>query len=541
VFLCIIKADNKSSVPHEAEPILEEFKDVFPDDLPGLPPKRKVDHAIDIEPGGKMPHLPTYRMSHKEHEELFKQLKDYTDKGFIRPSTSHCASPVLFVKKKDGSLRLCVDYRALNKITIKNRYPIPRVDDLLDSLHGARYFTKIDLRSGYHQIRIKEDDIPKTAFRTRYGLYEFVVLPFGLTNAPATFQTLMNDIFRPHLGQFVVVYLDDILIYSRNLEEHNAHVKTILSLLRDNHLYGKMSKCSFFQEQVEFLGHVVDKHGVHMDDNKLTAIKEWPTPKTVTDLRSFLGLANYYRRFNKDHAKMCAPLTDLFKKGVEFVWTPRHQQVMDNIKASLTSAPTLILPDHSLPYRIHTDASNFALGAVLMQDQGNGHQPLAFESRKLTPAEVNYPVHDREMLAIVHAFKVWRCYLDNTHVDVFTDHNTLIHFFKQPNLNPRQTRWSAHLAQFDYTLHYIKGVANVVADALSRRPDHSLHHLSACLSKSPFLESLKSAYSQDDRYKSKEEDDTFKKDHGLWYHVEPSKDPRLCIPTLARSILTSIL
>ena len=541
VYLCIIKEATESSVPPQAQPILQEFKDVFPDELPNLPPKRKVDHAIDLEPGGKMPNLPMYRMSHKEHEELFKQLEEYTSKGFIRPSTSYCASPVLFVKKKDGTLRLCVDYRALNKITIKNRYPIPRIDDLLDSLHGARYFTKIDLRSGYHQIRIKEEDIPKTAFRTRYGLYEFVVLPFGLTNAPATFQTLMNDIFRPHLGRFVVVYLDDILIYSRTLEEHNAHVRTILSLLRGNKLYGKLSKCSFFQEQVEFLGHMVDKDGVHMDPNKLNAIKEWPPPKNVTELRSFLGLANYYRRFNKDHAKICAPLTNLFKKGVEFVWTNDHQQVMDHLKSSLTSSPTLILPDHSLPYRIHTDASNFAIGAVLMQDQGNGFQPVAFESRKLTPAEINYPVHDREMLAIVHAFQVWRCYLDNSHVDVYTDHNTLVHFFKQPNLNPRQARWSERLAQFDYTLHYVKGVANVVADALSRRPDFSLHSLSHFPPKSPFIDALKEAYTKDVEFKSKEEDEKYKKEQDLWYLVEPSKDPRLCIPSSARSILTSIL
>ena len=238
-------------------------------------------------------------------------------------------------------------------------------------------------------------------------------------------------------------------------------------------------------------------------------------------------MANYYRRFNKDHAKICAPLTNLFKNGVDFVWTDHHQQVMDHLKTSLTSAPTLILPDPSLSYRLPTDASNFAIGAVLMQDQGNGFQTIAFESRKLTPAVINYSVHGREMLAIVHAFTVWPCYLDNSHVDVYTDHNTLIRFFKQPNLNPWQKMFSVYMAQFDCTLHYVKGVANVVADALSRCPDLSLHSLSSSIPMSPFIDALKEAYSEHDKFQYKEEDDKYKKVHDLWYLVEPSKDPRL--------------
>lgn len=543
LYLCIIKDDNIAhDIPQDARAIIKEYSQVFPDDLPGLPPPRSVDHAIDIEAGSKLPNLPMYRHSHKEQEELVKQLQAYLDKGFVRPSTSNCASPVLFVKKKDGTMRLCVDYRALNKITIKNRYPLPRIDDLLDQLQGARYFTKIDLRSGYHQIRIKKEDIPKTAFRTRYGLYEFTVLPFGLTNAPATFQALMNDIFREHLGRFIVVYLDDILIFSTTLQEHKEHVRKALSILKDNELYAKASKCSFFQESVEFLGHIVDKDGLRMDPSKLKAIEEWPSPKNVSELRSFMGLANYYRRFHKNHAKVSAPLTNLFRKGMEWKWTEKEQQVMDTLKQSLISSPTLLLPNPQLSYRVHTDASDHAIGAVLLQDQGKGFQPIAYESRKLTPTEANYPTHDREMLAIVHAFKVWRCYLDNTRVDVYTDHASLIHFFKQPNLSPRQARWSEYLSQFDYVLHHVKGVANVVADALSRRPDHlHLNTLSSLHPSSSFLDTIRKTYMESVEFKDKKESDHFKKIQGLWFYMEPKRDPRLCIPSSNYELLKTIL
>jgi len=251
---------------HEATTLIKEFADIFPTSLPNeLPPKRNVDHAIDLIPGSEPPSRPTYRLSYVEMNELKKQLKELLDKGFIRPSISPFGAPVLFVHKKEGTLRLCVDYRALNKITIKNRYPLPRIDELMDRLAGSKYFSKLDLYSGYHQIRIKEDDIPKTAFRTRYGHYEFLVLPFGLTNAPATFMTLMNNIFHDYLDKFVIIYLDDILVFSNTKEEHLEHLRIVLTKLREHKLFAKLKKCELIKEHVEYLGHFISGNGISVD------------------------------------------------------------------------------------------------------------------------------------------------------------------------------------------------------------------------------------------------------------------------------------
>ena len=277
-------------VPDDLAALLRSYEDVFPDALPpGLPPAREVDHAIELEPGAPPPSRPTYRMSFQELEELERQLREYVGNGWIRPSQSPYGAPILFVKKKDGTTRMCTDYRALNKITKKNVYPLPRIDELLDRLEGAKFFTKIDLRQGYHQIRIAEADVEKTAFRTRYGHYEYLVLPFGLTNAPATFMGLMNEVFRPLLDKSVVIYLDDILIFSRTWEDHLRDVGAVLERLRSSQLYAKMSKCEFGKESVEFLGHVVSNEGVSVDAKKVEAIKQWPVPTNIHDLRAFLG------------------------------------------------------------------------------------------------------------------------------------------------------------------------------------------------------------------------------------------------------------
>ena len=302
-------------VPADLAKVLRSFRDVFPEALPpGLPPPREVDHAIELEPGALPPSRPTYRMSFQELEELEKQLKEYADNGRIRPSQSLYGAPILFVKKKDGPTRMCTDYRALNKITKKNVYPLPRIDELLDRLQGAKFFTKIDLRQGYHQIRIKEADVEKTAFRTRYGHYEYTVLPFGLTNAPATFMGLMNEVFRPLLDKSVVVYRDHILIYSRTWDEHKRHIAEVLERLRENKLYAKLSKCEFGKEEVEFLGHIVTHKGVKVDSKRVEAVRSWPLPLDIHDLRAFFGLANYYRRFVRDYSKMTLPLTRMLRR-----------------------------------------------------------------------------------------------------------------------------------------------------------------------------------------------------------------------------------
>jgi hypothetical protein len=458
-----------------AMPLLGAYADVFPADLPAeLPPKRDVDHRIELEPGTTPPSRPTYRLSPTELDELRKQLADLTAHGFIQPSQSPYGAPVLFVKKKGGELRMCVDYRALNKITIKNKYPLPRIDELLDRLHGAKWFSKIDLRSGYHQVRIHPDDVPKTAFRTRYGHFEFLVLPFGLTNAPATFMHLMQQVFRAHLDSFVIVFLDDILIYSETLEEHKQHVQTVLELLRKHKLYAKKSKCEFFRSRVSFLGHVVSDEGVSMEQDKVKAVREWPVPKSVHDIRSFLGLAGYYRRFVKGFSTIAAPLSELVKHDKKWEWSAVQQKAFDALKDALTNGPTLILPDERLPYVVSTDASGFAIGATLCQDQGKGLQPIAYLSKKMIPAELNYPVHEQELLAVVCALKEWRHYLHGQPFTVLTDHNSLQHFQTQPHLSRRQIRWSEFFAEFKFTIQYQKGKDNVAADALSRRQDHVL-------------------------------------------------------------------
>eukprot|EP00253_Pinus_taeda_P008664 PITA_08664 len=302
--------------------VIREFADVFPKEIPGLPPKRNIDFTIELIPGAAPVSRAPYRMSLPELTELKMQLQELLDKNYIRPSVSPWGAPVLFVKKKDGTLRMCIDYRQLNKLTIKNKYPLPRIDELFDQVKGTTMFSKIDLRSGYHQIRIKEEDIAKTAFRTRYGHYEFLVLPFGLTNAPATFMCLMNSIFHQYLDRFVLISIDDILIYSRTVEEHQEHLRMVLQTLREHQLYAKFSKCDFLQEEIQYLGHVITKDGIVVDPEKIKAIMEWPVPKDVADIRSFMGLAGFYRRFVKGFSKVAFPITSLQKKGRAFQWTP---------------------------------------------------------------------------------------------------------------------------------------------------------------------------------------------------------------------------
>ncbi|GJU69346.1 putative reverse transcriptase domain-containing protein [Tanacetum coccineum] len=295
----------------EDVPIVRDFPDVFPEDLPGLPPTRQVEFQIDLIPGAAPVARAPYRLAPSEMKELSEQLKELSDKGFIRPSSSPWGAPVLFVKKKDESFRMCIDYQELNKLTVKNRYPLPRIDDLFDQLQGSSVYSKIDLRSGYHQLRVREEDIPKTAFRTRYGHYEFQVMPFGLTNAPAVFMDLMNRVCKPYLDKFVIVFIDDILIYSKNKQEHEEHLKLILELLKKEELYAKFSKCEFWIPKVQFLGHVIDSQDIHVDPAKIESIIDWAPPKSPTDICQFLGLAGYYRRFIKGFSKIAKPMTKL--------------------------------------------------------------------------------------------------------------------------------------------------------------------------------------------------------------------------------------
>jgi hypothetical protein len=397
--------------------------------------------------------------------ELKLQLQELLDKGYIRPSTSPWGCPALFVKKKDNSLRPCVDYRPLNAVTIKNKYPLPRIDILFDQLAGAMVFSKIDLRSGYHQIKIRPSDTPKTAFSTRYGLYEYLVISFGLTNAPAYFMYLMNSVFMPELDKFIVVFIDDISIYSKTLEDHAKHLHIVLQCLRDHHLYAKFSKCEFWLDTVKFLGHTISKDGISVDPSKVQEVMDWKPPTSIHQICSFLGLAGYYRRFIPDFSRIAKLMTELLKKGVKFSWNEKCEEAFHTLRAHLTTAPVLAQPDPSRSFDVYCDASGTGLGCVLMQD----NRVIAYASRALQTHEQNYPTHDLELAAVIHALKLWRHHLMGTKCNIYTDHKSLKYIFTQADLNMRQRRWLELIKVCDLEVHYHLGKANVVADALSRK------------------------------------------------------------------------
>ena len=343
-------------------------------------------------PGTSPPNRPPYRVSVAQQEEIRSQVNDLLEKGLIQPSSSPYYSPVLLVQKKDGSWRMCIDYRALNKNTIKNRFPIPRIDDALDKLQGSAFFSRIDLKSGYHQIRIRPEDVHKTAFRTTFGLYEFLVMPFGLTNTPAT---MMDRIFRPHRA-FVGTFFDDMIIFSKTEEEHREHLATVFEELRRNRLVVNGKKSEFFLQELHFLGHIVSKDGVRMDPAKVEAIVNWPDLRTIHDVRSFLGLYSYYRRIIRLFAEIASPLHALTHKGAKFRWLEWEREALALLKQKLSTEPVLILPK---AFMVQCDACGSSIGAVLMRD---GHV-VAYESRVLLKAEKALQIYEKELLAVIHA------------------------------------------------------------------------------------------------------------------------------------------
>jgi hypothetical protein len=381
-----------------------EYPDVFPKESPGMPPNRDVEFVIDLFPGTAPISKRPYRLSSTQLLELEKQIKELLEKGFIRPSSSPWGAPVIFVEKKDGTQRMCVDYRLLNEVTIKNKYPLPRTEDLFDQMRGAKVFSNIDLHSGYHQMKIRWSDIPKTGFTTRYGLYEYTVMSFGLTNAPTYFMYLINKVFMEYLDKFAVVFIDDILIYSKTKEEHEEHLRLVLQKLREHQFYAKFSKCDFWPKEVSFLGHIITDGGTSVDPAKDEDVLKWELPRTVKEIRSFLGLAGYYRRFIEGFSKIVEPLTTLLEKDREFKCTDACQDNFEELKRRLTTALVLVMPDLQKGFDIYCDASRQGLGCVLMQE---GHV-IAYASRQLRKHEQNYPTHDLGLAAVVHALKIWR-------------------------------------------------------------------------------------------------------------------------------------
>ncbi|GJW01689.1 putative reverse transcriptase domain-containing protein [Tanacetum coccineum] len=423
-------------------PTVRDFSEVFPEDLPGLPPTRQVEFQIDLVLSVVPVARASYRLAPSELQDLSTQLQELSDKGFIRPSSSPWGAPVLFVKKKDGSFRMCIDYRELNKLTVKNQYLLSRIDDLFDQLQGSSVYSKTDLRSGYHQLRVRDEDISKTAFRDRYGHYEFQVMPFGLTNAPAVFMDLMNRVCKPYLDKFMIIFIDDTLIYSKSKEEHAEHLKLILELLK--------------KEEFE---------GIYLDPTKIESIKDWASPKTLTKIRQFLGLAGYYRRFIEGFSKIAKPMTKLTQKNMKFDWAKKAEAAFQLLKQKLCSAPILSLPEGSENFVGYCDASCKGLGAVLMQKD----KVITYTSRQLKIHEKNYTTHDLKLGVVVFSLKMWRHYLYDTKYVVFTDHKSLQHILDQKELNMRQRRWLELLSDYDCKIHYHPGKANVVADAMSRK------------------------------------------------------------------------
>ena len=462
--------------------LLEKYSNVFPEELPKqLPPERNIRH--DIDTGDAAPvNINAYPLSYEKMQEQARQVEELVEKGLIRPSASPWGFPVIFVKKSDGKWRMCIDYRALNGLTKKNGYPLPRIQELLDIVGRAKVLSKIDLVSGYWQMRMADEAVPKTAFNTIWGKYEWLAMPFGLCNAPATFQTLMNETLRPLLGRCVVVYLDDILDFSESMDDHVAHLEEILRLLQSQKLYAKATKCVFATNQLEFCGHVIGNGSVAPMADKVRIIQDWPRPKTVHDVRLFLGLATYYRRFVKGFAQIAAPLHELLKEGDEELrrkkhrpiqWTTACEAAFGKLKVALQTAPVLAQPNRSKPFLIETDASEWALGYVLLQVGEDGlNHPVAFDGRKLRGPELNYPTHEKELLAIKEALRLWDRFIENgTVTTVLTDHEGLRYLSTTKTYSKRLARWVEEFQAYNLDIRYRKGAEAVVPDAISRRAD----------------------------------------------------------------------
>jgi hypothetical protein len=441
-----------------------------------LPKHQAWDHEIKLKEGTEPPRLKMIPLSEEKLGLLREYLDEMLSKGFIRESSSAAGAPIFFVPKKgDEKGRPVVDYRKLNDITIKDAYPLPLASELRDRIQGAKYFTKLDQRSGFNLIRIVESDVWKTAFITRYGLYEYLVMPFGLCNAPATCMRLVHKLLRKYLDKYCVAYLDDILIFTKTLEEHVKIVREILQILMDAGILLKPSKCEFHVTETEFLGYIVSTTGLKMSPHKVKEVLEWKEPTTIKGMQSFLGFANFYRRFIKDYSKIAAPLMELTKKDVTYKWNDAARKAFETLKQAFTRAPVLITFDPDQPITVETDASDYALGAVLSQPGKDGKlQPVAYYSKKLQPAELNYEIYDKELLAIVCAFKEWEVYLMGSKqtVTVYSDHKNLVYFMTTKILNRRQVRWAEMLAMYNFKILYVKGTENARADALSRKEEY---------------------------------------------------------------------
>jgi hypothetical protein len=460
-------------VPEEYHDYLHVFEGE--DDL-GQPPHRHHDHWIPLLEGKVPPFEPLRALDEGRLQTLREYLATSVERGWIRSSTSPAGAPIHFVKKKDGTLRLCVDYRGLNAITVKDRTPLLLIGEALDRLSRAKVYTKLDVRDAYHNLRIAKGDEWQTAFRTKYGLYEYLVMPFGLTNAPASFQRWMNEVLTDYLDVFCIAYLDDILIYSDNIEQHRQHVKMILERVEEVGLRLKASKYEFHTDRTEYLGYIISPSGIQMDAEKVRAVAEWREPTNVKGVQSFLGFANFYRRFIRDFSKITVPLTRLTRKDTPWGWDDAAQSAFEQLKQAMVSEPILRHFDPARPLTLETDASDYTIGAVCSQpDDANVLHPLGYFSRKLKDAELNYNIHDKEQLAIVDALNKWSTYCKSMEhrITVLSDHKNLEYWQTKKDLNLRQAHWAEQLANYDFAITYRPSKLAGKPDILSRESGDS--------------------------------------------------------------------
>ncbi|XP_019184593.1 PREDICTED: uncharacterized protein LOC109179543 [Ipomoea nil] len=485
--------DQADTVSPELTEILAEFQDLF-EEPKTLPPKRSLDHEIPLVPGAKPINSKPYRYSFLQKNTIERMVEEMLAAGIISHNSSPFASPVLLVPKKDNTWRFCIDYRALNGITIKNKFPIPLIEDLFSELAHAKVFTKLDLRAGYHQVRMKEDEEYKTAFRTHQGLYEFKVTPFGLTNAPATFQALMNLVFKPLIRKTVLVFFDDILVYSPTLQKHWEHLKEILRIMRDNKLLAKLSKCSCAKREVEYLGHIIFEKGLHTDPTKLSAVASWPRPANLKELRGFLGLTGYYRRFIRSYGILSRPLTNMLKKDA-FQWCEESETAFETLKQTLCSAPVLTLPDFDKEFVVEADSCYKGMGAVLMQEG----KPIAYFSKGFGAKHLGLSIYEKECLSIINAVDKWRSYLIGRPFIIKTDHQSLKFLLEQKITTAMQQKGLTKLLGLNYTIQYKQGVGNCVANALSRKMEiNQAEHLAISTVRPLWIEEVIKSYEEDD-------------------------------------------
>lgn len=462
--------DEAVSKPSPLDSLLTKFKDLFKD-LVGVPPRRSVEHCLNLDPTVAIPFQRGRRFSPTERAAIAEEVAALEKKGLVIPSQAPTGAPVLFVKKKDGSARMVVDYRALNAATIADRFPLPRIEDLIILAAKAVVFSKMDLASGFHQVRMRQCDQDLTSFITPNGLWKWVVMPFGLKNAPSTFQKLMTTILRPYLDKFVVVYIDDILVFSESVDDHKQHVFLVFEALLAAGVKLKRSKCSFQVTEVEFCGHRLTPGAVAPVQEKIATMLAWPAPTKVKELQAMLGFAQFYHRFVPGYSKIVAPLTDLLRKNVRWDWTHLHDKAFASLKTAFHQVTDLAQPDYTLPFIVHVDASDEAAGCTLSQRTKDGVlRLLECRGKKFDDTQRRYPVHERELLALVIAMGTWHHLVMGSRIEVFSDSISLVHLRKQPNMSKRQATWIEKLAAYDIHIQHIPGAQNSAADALSRLP-----------------------------------------------------------------------